>query len=45
MGEEGAPNSLAHAEAQTHTSAGSALSGGAMQLQASAETEERMVST
>lgn len=47
MSEEGAPHtlSLAHAETQTHSSAGSTHTGGPMQLQASTDTEENRVST
>lgn len=35
---------FAHAETQTHTSAGSTHIGGTMQLQASTDTEEKKVS-
>lgn len=46
MREEGAPHTLNlfHAEAQTHTSASCTHTGGPMQLQDSADTEEKKVS-
>lgn len=47
MSEEGATRTLnlTHAEAQTHTLAISAHTGGPMQLPASSDTEEKKVST